>query len=61
MTEPQQKDYEELLQQLQQEEEVCESCPDKNAFADKCEGYSTHGVITDLSMQIMEMQEVFDK
>lgn len=55
MTELEQKDYEELLQWLQQEEEVCECCPDKNAFADKCEGCSTHGAITDLLNQIMEM------
>lgn len=27
MTEPQQKDFEELLEQLEQEEETCESCP----------------------------------
>ena len=26
MTEPQQKDFEELLEQLKQEEETCESC-----------------------------------
>lgn len=55
MTEPQQKDLEELLEQLEQEEEVCESCPDKNAFADACEGCGTHGNKRDLERMIHEM------
>lgn len=56
MTEPQQKDFEELLEQLQQEEEVCESCPNKNTFADKCEGCGTHGNIQDLEQLIASME-----
>ena len=56
MTEPQQKDFEELLEQLRQEEEVCESCPNKNTFADKCEGCGTHGNIQDLEQLIASME-----
>ena len=56
MTEPQQKDFEELLEQLRQEEEVRESCPDKNAFADKCEDCGTHGNIKDLEGLINSME-----
>lgn len=55
MTEPQQKDFEELLEQLKQEEETCESCPDRNAPADRCEGCSTHGNIQDLEQLIENM------
>ena len=57
MTEPQQKDFEELLEQLEQEEETCESCPDRNAPADRCEGCSTHGNIQDLEQLIESMKE----
>lgn len=56
MTEPQQKGFEELLEQIWQEEEVCESCRDKNAFADKCEGCGTHGNIQDLKRLIASME-----
>lgn len=57
MTEPQQKDFEELLEQLKQEEETCESCPDRNAPADRCEGCGTHGNIQDLEQLIESMKE----
>ena len=57
MTEPQQKDFEELLEQLEQEEETCESCPDRNAPADRCEGCGTHGNIQDLEQLIESMKE----
>ncbi len=56
MTEPQQKDFEELLEQLKQEEEICESCSDRNAPADRCEGCSTHGNIRDLEQLIASME-----
>lgn len=56
MTEPQQKDFEELLEQLKQEEETCESCQDRNAQADRCEGCSTHGNIRDLEQLIASME-----
>ena len=57
MTEPQQKDFEELLEQLKQEEETCESCPDRNAPADRCEGCGTHGNIRDLEQLIARRWE----
>lgn len=57
MTEPQQKDLEELMEQLQQEEEICEDCPHKNAFADECEGCGTHGNIQDLEILIRSMTD----
>lgn len=57
MTEPQQKDFEDLLEQLEQEEETCESCPDRNAPADRCEGCGTHGNIQDLEQLIESMKE----
>lgn len=56
MTESQQKDFEELLEQLKQEEEVCEGCPNRNAFADKCEGCGTHGNIQALEQLITNME-----
>lgn len=56
MTETQQKDYEELLEQLRQEEECCESCHDKNAFADMCEGCGTHGNIQDIERLLTDFQ-----
>lgn len=56
MTEPQQKDFEELLEQLEQEEETCESCPDRNAPADGCEECGTHGNIRDLKQLISSME-----
>lgn len=56
MTEPQQKDFEELLEQLEQEEETCKSCPDRNAPADRCEGCGTHGNIRDLKQLISNME-----
>lgn len=56
MTETQQKDFEELLERLKQEEEVCEGCLDRNAFADKCEGCGTHGNIQDLERLITNME-----
>lgn len=55
MTEPQQKDYEELLEQLRQEEEVCESCADRNMPFDVCENCGTHGNIKDLETLIRDM------
>jgi hypothetical protein len=57
MTEPQQKDFEELLEQLKQEEETCKSCPDRNAPVDRCEGCGTHGNIRDLEQLIESMKE----
>lgn len=57
MTEPQQKDFEELLKQLKQEEEVCEGCPDRNAFADKCEGCGTHANIQELNQIIANIKD----
>lgn len=56
MTETQQKDYEELLEQLRQEEECCESCRYKNAFADMCEGCGTHGNIQDIERLLTNFQ-----
>ena len=50
------KDFEELLEQLKQEEETCESCPDRNAPADRCEGCGTHGNIRDLEQLIASME-----
>ena len=57
MTEPQQKDFEELLEQLKQEEETCKSCPDRNTPVDRCEGCGTHGNIRDLEQLIESMKE----
>lgn len=51
------KEGEELLEQLKQEEETCESCPDRNAPADRCEGCGTHGNIQDLEQLIESMKE----
>lgn len=56
MTESQQKDIEELLEQLKQEEEVCEGCLNRNAFADKCEGCGTHGNIQVFEQLITNME-----
>lgn len=56
MTELQQKDFEELLEQLKQEEETCESCTDRNAPAGRCEGCGTHGNIQDLEQLIASME-----
>lgn len=58
MTETQQKDLEELLEQLRQEEEVCEYCGDKNAFANRCEGCGTYGNIQDLEGLIHSLTEM---
>lgn len=57
MTELQQKDYDELLEQLRQEETVCETCPSRNEFckSDICDGCGTHGNIQDIEMQLAEL------
>ncbi len=54
MTEPQQKEVDELLEQLQQEEECCEGCPDR-FIAEVCEGCGTHGNIRDLEIMIADL------
>ena len=54
MTDPQQKEVDELLEQLQQEEECCEGCPDRH-IAEVCECCGTHGNIKDLEMMIADI------
>ena len=57
MTELQQKDYEELLEQLRQEETVCETCPHKNEFTQSahCDGCGTHGNIQDIETLLADI------
>lgn len=47
----------ELLEELRQEEEICESCPDKSAFASRCEHCGTNRCIQDLERMIHSMTE----
>lgn len=56
MTEPQQKDLDELFEQLQEELECCEDCPDRNT-PELCEGCGTHGNIQDLEGLIHSLTE----
>lgn len=54
MTDPQQKDVDELLEQLNQELECCEECPDRQ-IPELCDGCGTHGNIKDLEMMIADI------
>lgn len=58
MTEPQQKDYEELLEQLRKEEEICDSCQYRNTFVSHCDGCSTGDMIHSMSIKVLEMQNI---
>lgn len=57
MTELQQKDFEELHEQLQQEESCCENCGDWRDYgAAACEGCRTHGNIRDIETLIADLE-----
>lgn len=55
MTEPQQKDYEELMEQLMQEESVCGNCRNKEKGTAYCDGCGTHGNILYLETLMADM------
>lgn len=54
MTDPQQKEVDELIEQLNQELECCERCPDRQ-IPELCDGCGTHGNIKDLEMMIADI------
>ena len=56
MTEPMQKDLEELYEQLAQEETCCENCPDVGT-AEICECCATGGNIRSLEQLIHSLEE----
>ena len=55
MTEEQQKYYEELQEELRQEEEICDSCRHRNEFANHCEGCDVGDMIRDMQFQMQEL------
>lgn len=58
MTEPQQNYYEELLQQLQQEEEICENCGSWKEYGlAGCDGCGTYGNKLDLEAMMRDLEE----
>ena len=57
MTELQQKDFDELHEQLRQEESCCEHCGDWREYGDAaCDGCGTHGNIQDIETLIMNLE-----
>lgn len=56
MTEPIQKELDELYEQLESEELHCNTCPDKG-YAEACECCSVRGNINDLENMIRSLQE----
>lgn len=54
MTDPQQKEVDELIEQLNQALECCEGCPDRQ-IPELCDGCGTHGNIKDLEMMIADI------
>lgn len=54
MTDPQQKEVDELIEQLNQELECCEGCPDRQ-IPELCDCCGTHGIIKDLEMMIEDI------